>query len=377
MRLVNFEMEDWFLKIKNAKYNLSESGIPNYNLKELLKLSNKNIKSFENIYLGNNDTRGSFDVRKSICSLYEFVNIENIIVGSGTSEILYILCTILLNKESKLLMLNPSFPMLYLLPKAIGSKVYFVNSLNKKNTQDIIDDFIQKIHEIKPDIVIINSPHNPTGLVFSVKDIKKIYRAIKIEKSKILFDEHYRYLKLNGGSFDSFFDVFKEEDVFAVGSLNKSLGIVGVRVGWLLSRNYTLLDKVRKYKDYTSHCVPLISEKITELAIKNKHKITSYYINIINENLEIIKSSKLYKKNIISLNHEVSGGCVCYLKINCMNYSKNTLKLAKKLYNIYDISIMPGEVFKNIGYIRVNLSININQMKYFLNSLSKLIKNDS
>lgn len=372
MILKRMKIEKWFIETTACKYNFSESGVPDFTLDKFFKKIKVNKSILNNVFLGNNFTFGSFGLRKKITQIYKKVKLENLIITNGTSEALYIFFNLFLNKKSKILILHPAFPLLYLIPQALGAKIYFLDILQCQDKAKLLKKIILKINKIKPDLLIINTPHNPVGFAFNEKEIIEIGQVAKNHKVKILFDEHYRFLPINSSEkiLVSGYDIVNKfyNKVFAVGSIIKCAGIVGIRVGWLIADNITL-NKVRDYKDYTTHCVPLISETITGLAIRNINKITKNYTKRIKNNWLLLKNSNLVKKRKILLNYDLEGGCVCFPKIN----SFNSLKLSEVLAKKYNISVMPGEVFNKKNYIRINLTQKTKDFKYLLKTIKLII----
>lgn len=372
MILKKVKMEDWFMKIAPCKHNFSESGVPDFTLKQFFRKIKINKSVLNNIFLGNNSTWGSLDLREEISKIYKNVKPENLLITNGTSEALYIFFNIFLNSKSKVLLLYPAFPLLYLAPQALGAEVNFLDVLQYRDKEELLKKLISEIERIKPDLLIINIPHNPVGFTFNEKDIIKFTEAAKKYKTSILFDEHYRFLPVNISKkiFSSGYGMVKKfyNRVFATGSVIKCAGIVGVRVGWLIADGNTL-SNMRDYKDYTTHCVPLISETITKLAVINIDKITKDYISNIKDNWLALKNSELVKERRIILNYELEGGCVCFPKISGIN----TFKLAEILAKKYSISIMPGEVFDKSGYIRINLSQKQEEFRNLLEKINYII----
>lgn len=373
MILKRMEMEDWFIKTASCRYNFSESGVPDFTLNGFFKKIKVNKSILDNIYLGNNSTWGSLELRKAISKLYYNVKPNNLIVTNGTSEALYIFFNLFLKPKSKIFILSPAFPPLYLIPQALNAKVYFFDVLKFKGKEEMLRNLILAIKKFKPDLLIINTPHNPMGFGFDKDQIAEIGWQARQTKSSILFDEHYRFLPVNYPEkfFPSGYDIVSQfyKKVFAVGSVIKCVGIVGIRVGWLIADGVTL-NKVRDYKDYTTHCVPHINETIAKLAIRNITKITSEFIRRIKHNWLLLKNSDLVRKGKIILNYELEGGCIYFPKINGFD----SLRLAKILAQRYDISVMPGEFLGKKGYLRINLSQKVGNFNYLLKYIEKVSK---
>lgn len=374
MKLKKFKMEDWFIDSAHCKYNFSESGVPDFNLNDFLKITKTKNNILEELSLGNNSTWGSKLLRERISRLYNKVKPENVIVGNGTSEVLYIFYNLFLNKNSKVLILHPAFPLLHLIPEALDSKVYFLDVLKCVKKEALLEDLKENIRKIKPDLLIINTPHNPVGFSFDESEIIEITKEAKKQKTTLLFDEHYRFLPMSSSESISVsgYDVAKRiyNKVLATGSVIKCTGIVGIRVGWFIAP-IALLKKMRDYKDYTTHCTPLISESIASIAIKNASLITKDFIKNIKINWHILKSSELVKSGNMELNFELEGGCVCFPRV----VNIDTGRLAKILAQKYSMSVMPGEVFEKPGYIRINLAQRKKDFELLLININKIIKN--
>lgn len=368
MVLRQMMMEDWFIKTKDARLNFSESGVPDFNLNDFFKKIGADKSLLGRVYLGNNSTWGSSEFRRAVSGVYKSVKEKDLIITNGTSEALYIFFNLILGQKSKVLILHPAFPLLYLLPQALKSKVYFFDVLSFKEKKELLENLKAQINKIRPDWLIINTPHNPTGFCFNEQEIDDIGRSAKKFKIKILLDEHYRFLPIgqSGGYLPSAYDVISRfyDKVFAVGSVIKCSGTVGIRVGWLIADKLTL-GRVRDYKDYTTHCVPAINETITRLAIENIHKITPFFLGRIKNNWDLLKDDELVKKERVILNYELEGGCVYFPAIKGMK----SLELSKTLFRKHSISVLPGEIFNKGGHIRINMAQSADDFKYLLRCL--------
>lgn len=371
MKLDKMRMEDWFIKISGSKFNFAESGVLDYSLRDFLRTTKTKIKEIENLSLGNNDTLGLMETRDAVASFYDKAGVDNVIITSGTSEALFIFFDIMIRKGDKVLLIMPAFPPLYLLPKRRGAKLIYFDIIKNKN--NLVESLIDSIKTNRPKFIIINSPHNPTGFVFSLDEIKKIGLAAKEVDSILIFDEHYRFLSLDNDSklLFSGYDVVSRfyKKVYAVGSIIKSIGIVGVRVGWLVGDIGTI-KTVRDYKDFTTHCVPSISEKIAVIGMKKYQDLNAIFVKNIKTNWKKILNHDLIKTGKIEIPIALKGGCVIFVKVNKFSSADLTDNLFKK----YNVAVMPGDVMGKKGYIRLNLSGSNKDFNYLLSVMSKELK---
>ena len=91
----------------------------------------------------------------------------------------------------------------------------------------------------------------------------------------------------------------------SLGVMSKGYGLAGLRVGWLVSKDTELLNKVVKYKHYLSICDSVPSEYLTKVALKHNDEILARNTKIIEENIKVAdaffdKYDYLFEKKPIS-----------------------------------------------------------------------------
>lgn len=326
-----FFIEDWLETYKNkVSCNLGESGYKNFYLKDLVQNLKLNFSDLEKISLSDSPNHGSIELRKEISKLYNNVPIEDILITTGTSEALYLLFQILLNKKSRVSLFKPSFQALYEIPKMIGAKIRFVNAKNKLD--------LKKIFSKEQDLYIINHPHNPTGLEIDFENLDY--------SKNILFDEHYRFLdfkkELGATGYKN------QKNIFATGSITKCFGVTGLRIGWLIA-DKEFVKRARSYKDYLTHTVNPISEFLALKILQNwKELILPIKNNILN-NIDFF--SKNYKK-ILHLKKfkKPSGGLVGWIELE---KSISSEKYTKEILEKADVFLLPGASFEQEGFLRI------------------------
>lgn len=396
-------MERWFMEHAAAAHNFAESGVPDFTLKGFLEKTGVSFAALGAMSLGNNDTRGSAALREDIAGLYGCVGPDDILVGNGTSELLYIFSNLFLGedrcveekrrmekkgrmkkkghmkkkgrmeKKRRVLVLFPAFPPLYLLPEALGADVDCFDLLDFEARAAMVTALAARVRATRPDLVIVNTPHNPTGCCLSDEEIVALGRAAQEAGSVLLFDEHYRFLPLGEGRrpFVSGYDLVRPfyERVFAVGSMIKCCGMVGTRIGWLIGAA-DVIGRARDYKDFTTHCVPFFNEEISRIAIRNLERLTGDFIAAIRKNWAVLKAHPMTVAGTIELNYEVEGGCVCFPRLG----ASESLRCARKLVEDFGVSVLPGEVFRKKGYLRINLARPPDAFGYLLSCLERVLR---
>jgi aspartate/methionine/tyrosine aminotransferase len=348
-------MEDWLNDSFNKEYNLAASGSQDFHLREFLKVCHCRLEEFNPLFLGDNDTRGSWKLRNEIVKSYSRVRPDEILVCNGTSEALFTLFNQVLEPGDEVVIPFPAFQCLYQVPVAIGCRIKFLNLMECPQGRLDLD---RLDHLVTPDtrMIIINNPHNPIGWTLTSEELIRIGEIAGKNDCYLVFDEHYRYLPLQPGTelIPSGYCTCREitGKVMATGSMIKCFGIVGIRIGWLIGAPLLLSD-CRDYKDYLTHTIPAITDHIAYLALKNKDAIIRLKKQHILANLERLNTFMAAHKDFFDY-VEPSGGVVCFPGLKKTGDSRH---FCQQLISGYSVSLLPGFAFEVEKHFRINFGV--------------------
>ena len=161
-------------------------------------------------------------------------NPENIIVSNGGKQSLSVVCQALFDSGDKVIVFSPywvSFPEFVTIA---GAEPLFVNTNPTKQFEPDFDDLISKIDDSVKG-VIINSPSNPTGGVWSDEAISKLLKLSKEKDWIVISDETYEELV-----YDNEFKAIETLDSFGceivtIRSMSKTYAMAGWRIGFACS----------------------------------------------------------------------------------------------------------------------------------------------
>ncbi|MCK4257937.1 MAG: aminotransferase class I/II-fold pyridoxal phosphate-dependent enzyme [Halanaerobiales bacterium] len=344
-------MEPWLIENQHVKYNLGESGVEDKTLGEILKITNTPLEELAECSFANNDTYGSIELRKIIASFYDNVEPENILVTTGTSEALFIYYQLRFEPGANVIVPFPAFQTLYEVPRYIGYDVRLLD-LNHEDNFRIDIEKLEALIDDKTKIIVLNNPHNPTGMRLNDEEFNKISRLAKEHGIEILADEHYRFIPYGEEKLiPSLYD--QAENVVAVGSMIKCFACVGLRVGWMIGPK-ELIDDGRDFKDYTTHTITSINDLISQKLLLNWEKIMEVHKGWIIENKnELKKFISKHKKFIDWV--EPEGGIVAFPFLKDKSISSQAF--ATKLVEKTDVSLLPGEAFERPGHFRIGFGM--------------------
>jgi len=360
-------LETWLSKYEHSPYNLGESSVENYSLGELLKLTNIEHK-LNDISLANNDTRGSLLLRESISDIYDNVNPNNILLTAGTTEAIFIYFHVRYKQKANVVVPTPDFHVLHEVPEHLGYEVRKV-PLRLENGFHLDLDELKKQVDNNTRVIVLNTPHNPTGIVYSDEEIQTIIDLAEKYNVDILVDEHYRFLPHNNtGILPSLYS--RSPNMVALGSIGKCFGCIGLRTGWIIASD-EIIEDCHYFKDYTTHTVSGINDFITAHALINREKILPRYRDYIGNNLIQLEQFILQQEGRIDW-VKPDAGTIAYPYFTEKNF--DALNFSKKLVEQEGVLLLPGEAFDMPKHFRIALGVNPAFFQEALFRFSSLLK---
>ena len=195
---------------------------------------------------------------------------EQIIVSNGAKQCLSVACQALFDKGDKVLVFTPywvSFPEFV---KIAGATPVFVNTVSDKQYEPDFDDLESKIDSnIKG--VIINSPSNPTGGVWSDEAILRLLDLAHTNNWFVISDETYEQLVYDR-DFTCIENLNKHSvNVLTVMSMSKTYAMTGWRMGYAAG-DKNLIKAMTKIQGQTTSCPNAISQRASIAALLGDHR---------------------------------------------------------------------------------------------------------
>ena len=201
------------------KLSANESALGMSNgAKKVIKKFNDNISKYPD---------GKFRDLTSIISKKYNCNQNQIICGSGSDEIIQMLCQLFLNKGDQVIVPEFSFLMYRIYAQIVGAKVVFSKEKNFKVSNN---EILKKVSN-KTKIVFLANPNNPTGTYISKKQLLELRKRLNKKILLVVDDAYFEYM-LNK-DYKSGLEIFKNKsNVFILRTFSKIYGLASLRVGW-------------------------------------------------------------------------------------------------------------------------------------------------
>lgn len=323
--------------------NLSQ-GFPNFSASpELISLVDKYMKKGFNQY---SPMPGIIELRTAISNkIYNVQNINyhpdtEITITSGGTEALFAAISSVVKPNDEVILFEPAYDSYVPVIELNGGKPIFV-TLSPPNYKINWEEVKSKITE-KTSLIIINTPHNPSGTILSLEDLTKFAEIVKDTNIFILSDEVYEHIVFDGASHNSLMlNPILRNRTFICGSFGKTFHVTGWKLGYCLAPEY-MTKEFRKIHQYLTFCTFTPAQyAIAEYLNNPEHylSLSSFYEqkrnkflnSISNSNFIFIPSQGTYFQNL------------CFENIS----NENDYDLAVRLTKEIGVASIPTSVFYN------------------------------
>ncbi len=256
---------------------------------------------------------------------------ENIFCGNGAAEIIFTYALAL--KPKTALVVTPTFCEYEKALATVGTKVEHYE-LSVEDNFALTDDFLNSI-TINTDTVFLCNPNNPTGICYDDKIIAKIIRRCEQTKTILFLDEcFYDFTGFNNSAVNNL-----SEWVCVLKAFTKMYGMAGVRLGYLMTENYALMQKMSDCVQTWNVSTLAQNAGLSALDCQEHKKTTQ----------ELVKKERDYlQSELEKLNIKYIPSSVNFILLQCeINLHKELLK--------QQILIRPCANFKglNTNYYRI------------------------
>jgi aspartate/methionine/tyrosine aminotransferase len=221
--------------------------------------------------LGYVDPQGLVGLRKQYAS---FVNTQgyavderHVLVTSGAKEAVFVALLANCEEGTPFLLPRPGWTPYLMWAQALGAPVHFYDPRGG----DLVGRLEVLFRQAPSAVLILNSPHNPTGVEITGEDLSSILERAKRYQITVLSDEVYRSFA-HGKPAASVLSRIQEGErqVVCVDSLSKMLGLAGLRIGFLLADPRTVKE-LEVVRSSFGSCVSSVSQSIAQALLSHDH----------------------------------------------------------------------------------------------------------
>jgi aspartate/methionine/tyrosine aminotransferase len=355
VKIEPFLLERWMTRHEtHVRYDIAESGILPLSTDDLLAFESDDERAATRaallaLPLGYSEARGTEQLRSLLASTYARGDADHILVTTGAIEANFLLFNQLLEPGDHVIAPYPAYQQLYTVPKAIGCDVSLW-TVGPETGYRYDVDALERLVRPRTRVIIVNTPHNPTGAMLSPADAARVYALAESVGATVIGDEAYRWLEVPGG--DAFappmFDAGPRG--VSVGTLSKPFGLPGLRIGWIAGP----ADLVRAcwgLRDYISLSPGKLNDALACLGLKHREAIVARNRRIIQANLAAATTWIARRDAFLSWTPP-RGGLLALVKYDL---PLDSLELADRLATEWSVMLAPGSAFGYEHHLRLGV----------------------
>ncbi|WP_326513361.1 PatB family C-S lyase [Clostridium intestinale] len=300
------------------------------------------------------------DFKGAIAEYYErrfkcFIDEDWILYSPSVMYSVSVLIRLLSNTKDKILTFNPMYDAFF---SVIEENDRLLVSENLKEEQGVFkidfESFDKKIKECK--IMLLCSPHNPTGRVWTNEEIEHIIKSCKKHGVKIISDEIHMDIILGKNKHIPILKYTKEySHLYLVSSASKTLNTPGLIGSYSIIPSEEIREKFllqTRKKDFLNS-VSIFGMYATMIGYRECDDYINQLVEYIKENTVIVE--EFIKKELPQLKYKPAEGTyLAWIDGRELPFTKEEIQQA--LVNEGKVGIMPGETYGDNGakYLRLN-----------------------
>lgn len=370
MQIAPFRIEEYFGKYEfTAKYLLSSSDAESRTIADLLQCEPGAHEAFLKHWCGYTETPGAPWLRETITALYKNIRAEDVLVVAAAEEAIFLFYHALVGPGDHVIVETPCYESAFTLVKSTGAGV---SAWRRKSENGWVHDLGALESLIQPNTraIYINTPHNPTGLLMPLESLKRVLELANKQGIYVFCDEVYRELEHDPATrLPAACDLY--DRAVSLGSMSKTYGLPGLRLGWLASCNAEILKKCTDLKYYTTICSSAPSEFLTDLALRYREKLVERNRGLVLRNL------KLLSEFLVRWPHLFSWTPPNASPIGFVQFKpeRDVYQFCESVVQRSGVLLLPGSVYDQprhirFGYGRANMPESLAQFESWLSGNS-------
>lgn len=359
------------------------AGQPDFNTPE-------NIRNAAKMAMDKGQTKytagsGTLELREAVCTKLKRenqleVSPNQVLISNGEKQSLYLACQVLFQEGDEVLIFRPywvSFPEFVTLADAAP---VLVDTNSKQNFEPDLDDLKSKITD-RVKGIILNSPSNPTGSVWSNEAIITILGIAKKYGWAIISDECYERLVFDG-EFTSLQKLNNDHhigaNILTCMSLSKTYAMTGWRIGYAFGEK-SIIQAMSKIQGQATSCANSIGQAASVEALVGDQSAVEMMRVKFKQRRDLMVS---LLNDIPKVSCDVPGGAF-YAFPDFSNYVgksfrgekiKDSFDLCDVILNEAKVVTVPGDGFGAPGHVRFSYPLGEEVIREGINRVQKVLK---
>jgi aspartate/methionine/tyrosine aminotransferase len=287
MKIPPFLLDQWLNEYHFAatppEFDFASSTGPRWTLGELLGLIDADeqaqLQATELVY---SNATGNEKLRRAIGEM-QGASAAQVQIVTGVSEAVLILFCTVAQPGANVILPFPPYPPMAVVAEFFGLETRFYH-LRRENDFSVDLDEIKKLADDKTKLLLVNTPHNPTGQTLSDEELRELHDFAAERGIQFVSDEVYH--PIYHGRETSSAAILPHATV--LGGFSKSLALSGLRVGWIIEREGARLRQYTDARGYFTISNAPLAEELAIIALRHRETILARTRKVAAANLNLL-----------------------------------------------------------------------------------------
>jgi aspartate/methionine/tyrosine aminotransferase len=351
MNIRSFALERFMSRYEfEARWSIASSDCESYRLAEVLAWADEEcLRLWQDLRLGYTESLGLPLLRREIASLYTSMAADDILEVVPEEGILLVMAA-LLKPGDHVIATYPAYQTLYGIAEEMGCEVTYWRPDEEQGWR-FDPAFVSSQLRSSTRLIVVNFPHNPTGFVPSLGEFEELVSLARQADAHLFCDEMYRGLELDPGArLPSAAERY--DKAVTLSGMSKAFSMPGLRVGWLVSRDHELRERLAALKDYTTICGAAPSEILALMGLRSRERIIDRNLETIGTNLGHLEKLCAARPDLLRFTAPRAGS-VCFPRLLA---PEGALSFCRRLVEEAGVLLLPSTVFDyGDGHVRFGL----------------------
>jgi aspartate/methionine/tyrosine aminotransferase len=371
VELPPFLLDRWIEQKHTAdppiEFDLASSTGPVWTLRELLNLSGENeLEALLDTRVSYTSADGTVALRTAIAALEE-VEADEVQVVTGASEALLILLFLAAEPGANVVLPNPGFPANAALAESFGIAIRYYTLRAESGFRVEIDEICQLV-DGNTRLLLVNSPHNPTGAVLTDEEMQSLHDFCLKRGIRFVSDEVYHPI-YHGPETRS---AARLQHATVISDFSKALCLSGLRVGWIIDHDPVQRERYRNARNYFTITGNVLGERLAALALAHSKDIYARARQVAQANLALL--DQLFAQHDGFLHWlRPSGGMTAFPWLADRADTRDFCRrLAKR-----GVLIVPGDCFGQPSHFRLGFAASGDRFPLALERVAEFLHKES
>jgi len=285
MQLKPFLLDAWLDQYEhNIEFNLAASTGPTWTVNDILALADEETRHlFLHHDLVYGHVAGADSLREAIAEM-QGVPVEAVQITTGAAEALLVVMWLAAEPGGNVILPLPGFATFSALPQSLGLETRFYR-VRRENEFRIDPDEIKRLTDPKTRLILVNSPHHPTGATVSDDEMEALHDFATERGIQLVCDEVYHPI-YHGRQTRS---AARLPHATVIGDLSKAFSLPGVRTGWIIEHNAQRRRQYWTARAYFTITNATTGEILSEIAIRKRDVVLGKTQEVASRNLKLLE----------------------------------------------------------------------------------------